>query len=39
MIILDEELQGLELEGAIARWYRGAVIIIKKVTSRHGHQG
>lgn len=31
MIILDEELQGLELEEAIARWYRGSVIIVKKL--------
>jgi len=31
MIILDEELQGLGLEGAMARWYRGAVIIIKQL--------
>jgi hypothetical protein len=26
MIILDEELQGLGLEVAISRWYRGAVL-------------
>ena len=26
MIILDEELQGLGLEAAISRWYRGAIL-------------
>lgn len=31
MIILDEELQGLGLEPAIAHWYRGAVLIIKQL--------
>ena len=31
MIILDEQLQGLGLEDAIARWYRGAVFIVKKL--------
>ncbi len=31
MIILDEELQGLGLEVAISRWYRGAVLIIKQL--------
>jgi hypothetical protein len=30
MIVLDEQLQGLGLEDAIARWYRGAVFIVKK---------
>ena len=29
MIVLDEELQGLGLEAAVARWYRGAVFIVK----------
>lgn len=29
MIVLDEELQGLGLEEAISRWYRGSVILIK----------
>jgi hypothetical protein len=29
MIVLDEQLQGLELEDAIARWYRGTVVIVK----------
>lgn len=29
MIVLDEELQGLGLEEAIAAWYRGAVVLIK----------
>jgi hypothetical protein len=29
MIVLDEHLQGLELEDAIARWYRGTVVIVK----------
>ena len=31
MIILDEELQGLGLEAAISRWYRGTVLIIKQL--------
>lgn len=31
MIVLDEELQGLGLEEAICRWYRGAVVIIKQL--------
>lgn len=31
MIVLDEELQGLGLEEAISRWYRGSVILIKKL--------
>jgi hypothetical protein len=31
MIVLDEELQGLGLEQAISRWYRGAVIIVNKL--------
>ena len=31
MIVLDEQLQGLGLEEAIARWYRGAVILEKKL--------
>jgi hypothetical protein len=34
MIILDEELQGLGLEAAISRWYRGAVLIIKQLRPR-----
>jgi len=34
MIILDEELQGLGLEAAISRWYRGAVVIIKHLRPR-----
>lgn len=29
MIVLDEELQGLGLEEAISRWYRGAILLIK----------
>jgi hypothetical protein len=29
MIVLDEQLQGLELEDAIARWYRGTVLVVK----------
>ncbi|HSB12259.1 MAG TPA: hypothetical protein VLM38_22420 [Blastocatellia bacterium] len=29
MIVLDEELQGLGLEEAIARWYRGSVLVVK----------
>ncbi len=29
MIVLDEELQGLGLEEAIARWYPGTVILVK----------
>jgi hypothetical protein len=28
MIVLDEQLQGLGLEEAIARWYRGAVFVV-----------
>ena len=31
MIVLDEELQGLGLEEAIARWYRGAVLVVKQL--------
>jgi|SRR6185295_8893437 len=31
MIVLDEELQGLGLERAIADWYRGAVLIVKRL--------
>jgi len=31
MIVLDEELQGLGLEQAIARWYRGAVLVVKQL--------
>jgi hypothetical protein len=31
MIVLDEELQGLGLEDAIAHWYRGAVLVIKQL--------
>ena len=31
MIVLDEELQGLGLEEAIAHWYRGSVLIIKQL--------
>jgi hypothetical protein len=31
MIVLDEQLQGLGLEEAIARWYRGAVVVVKKL--------
>ena len=30
MIVLDEQLQGLGLEDAIARWYREAVFVVKK---------
>ena len=33
MIVLDEQLQGLGLEEAIARWYRGAVFVVKKLRS------
>src|SRR5262245_42586630 len=29
MIVLDEQLQGLELEDAIAHWYRGTVLTVK----------
>ena len=29
MIVLDEQLQGLGLEDAIAHWYRGAVFVEK----------
>jgi hypothetical protein len=31
MIVLDEQLQGLGLEDAIAHWYRGAVFVVKKL--------
>jgi hypothetical protein len=31
MIVLDEQWQGLGLEDAIARWYRGAVFVVKKL--------
>jgi len=31
MIVLDEQLQGLGLEEAITRWYRGAVFVVKKL--------
>ena len=31
MIVLDEQLQGLGLEEAVARWYRGAVFVVKKL--------
>jgi len=31
MIILDEQLQGLSLETAISRWYRGRVFIVKQL--------
>jgi hypothetical protein len=31
MIVLDEQLQGLGLEEAIARWYRGAVFVVKNL--------
>jgi hypothetical protein len=31
MIVLDEQLQGLGLEEAVARWYRGAVFVVKQL--------
>ena len=31
MIVLDEQLQGLGLEDAVAHWYRGAVCVVKKL--------
>jgi hypothetical protein len=31
MIVLDEQLQGLGLEDTIARWYRGSVLVVKKL--------
>jgi len=31
MIVLDEQLQGLELEDAISRWYHGAVLSVKQL--------
>ena len=31
MIVLDEQLQGLGLEEAVARWYRGAVFVVNKL--------
>ena len=29
MIVLDEQLQGLGLEDAMACWYRGSVLVVK----------
>ena len=34
MIVLDEQLQGLGLEDAVARWYRGTVVVVKKLRPR-----
>jgi len=31
MIVLDEQLQGLGLEETISRWYRGAVLVVKRL--------
>ena len=31
MIVLDEQLQGLGLGEAIARWYRGAIVVVKQL--------
>jgi len=31
VIVLDEQLQGLGLEEALARWYRGAIFVIKQL--------
>jgi len=31
MIVLDEQLQGLGLEAAVSRWYRGAVFVVKQL--------
>jgi len=31
MIVLDEQLQGLGLEGAVSHWYRGAVFVVKQL--------
>jgi hypothetical protein len=31
MIVPDEQLQGPGLEEAVARWYRGAVFVVKKL--------
>jgi hypothetical protein len=33
MIVLDEQLQGLGLEDAVARWDRGAVFVVKELRS------
>lgn len=34
MIVLNEQLQGLGLEDAVARWYRGTVVVVKKLRPR-----
>jgi hypothetical protein len=34
MIVLDEQLQGLGLEDAVARWYRGSVLVVKTLRPR-----
>ena len=34
MIVLDEELQGLNLEDHLSSWYRGAILIIKDLRPR-----
>jgi len=31
MIVLDEQLQGLGLEDTMTRWYRGRVLVVKKL--------
>ena len=31
MIVLDEQLQGLGLEDAVSRWYRGNVLVVKRL--------
>lgn len=31
MIVLDEQLQGLGLEDAISRWYRGSVFLVRQL--------
>jgi hypothetical protein len=31
MIVLDEQLQGLGLEAAVSHWYRGTVLIVKRL--------
>jgi hypothetical protein len=34
MIVLDEQLQGLGLEDAVAHWYRGRVLVVKTLRPR-----
>jgi hypothetical protein len=34
MIVLDEHLEGLGLETAIARWYSGKIIAVRRLRPR-----